>query len=214
MKKRYVTVLLFLMVWGAFMPGIFPAAWGSPKIKILFLGDSITAGYGVAKEEAYPALLGQKLESLGIHHVEIINGSISGSTTASAFSRLKWFQKASPDILVLALGANDGLRGLSVENMEANLGKAITFAKNNNMEVILAGMQIPPNYGQEYADAFKQVFITLAEDHEIVLIPFLLEGVGGWPNMNQPDGIHPNREGHQQIAKTVFPFILKQIQEP
>lgn len=214
MKKRYVTVLLVLVVWGGLLPGLFPAAWGSPKIKILFLGDSITAGYGVAKEDAYPALLGQTLESLGIHHVEIINGSISGSTTASALSRLKWFQKASPDILVLALGANDGLRGLSVENMADNLGKAISFAKNNNMNVILGGMQIPPNYGPEYADAFKQVFTTLAEDHEIVLIPFLLEGVGGRSDMNQPDGIHPNREGHQQIAKTVFPFILKQIQEP
>ena len=214
MKKRYVTVLLVLMVWGGFMPGIFPSAWGSPKIKILFLGDSITAGYGVAQEESYPALLGQKLESFGIHHVEIINGSISGSTTASALSRLKWFQKASPDLLVLALGANDGLRGLSVENMEENLGRAISFAKNSNMDVILAGMQIPPNYGPEYADDFKQVFITLADLHAIVLIPFLLERVGGRANMNQPDGIHPNREGHQQIAKTVFPFILKQIQEP
>lgn len=214
MKKRYVTVLLVLMVWGGFMPGIFPSAWGSPKIKILFLGDSIAAGYGVAQEEAYPALLGQKLESLGIHDVEIINGSISGSTTASALSRLKWFRKASPDVLVLALGANDGLRGLSVEDMEENLGRAISFAKNNNMDVILAGMQIPPNYGPEYADGFKQVFITLADLHGIVLIPFLLEGVGGRANMNQPDGIHPNREGHQQIAKTVFPFILKQIQEP
>ncbi|WP_319574768.1 arylesterase [uncultured Desulfobacter sp.] len=214
MKKRYATVLLVLVVWGGLLPGLFPAAWGIPKIKILFLGDSITAGYGVAKEDAYPALLGQTLESLGIHHVEIINGSISGSTTASALSRLKWFQKASPDILVLALGANDGLRGLSVENMADNLGKAISFAKNNNMNVILGGMQIPPNYGPEYADAFKQVFTTLAEDHEIVLIPFLLEGVGGRSDMNQPDGIHPNREGHQQIAKTVFPFILKQIQEP
>ena len=214
MKKRYATVLLVLVVWGGLLPGLFPAAWGIPKIKILFLGDSITAGYGVAKEDAYPALLGQTLESLGIHHVEIINGSISGSTTASALSRLKWFQKASPDILVLALGANDGLRGLSVENMADNLGKAISFAKNNNMNVILGGMQIPPNYGPEYADAFKQVFTTLAEDHEIVLIPFLLEGVGGRSDMNQPDGIHPNRAGHQQIAKTVFPFILKQIQEP
>lgn len=214
MKKRYVTVLLVLMVWGGFMPGIFPSAWGSPKIKILFLGDSITAGYGVAQEESYPALLGQKLESFGIHHVEIINGSISGSTTASALSRLKWFRNASPDVLVLALGANDGLRGLSVENMEENLGRAILFAKNSNMDVILAGMQIPPNYGPEYADDFKQVFITLADLHAIVLIPFLLERVGGRANMNQPDGIHPNREGHQQIAKTVFPFILKQIQEP
>jgi len=196
------------------MPGMFPRAWGNPKIKILFLGDSITAGYGIAQEDAYPALLGQKLESLGIHHVEIMNGSISGSTTASALSRLKWFQKASPDILVLALGANDGLRGLSVENMEENLGQAIAFAKNNNMDVILAGMQIPPNYGPEYADDFKQVFTTLADDHEIVRIPFLLKGVGGRSDMNQPDGIHPNRAGHQQIAKTVLPFILKQIQEP
>lgn len=214
MKKGYITALLVFVAWGGLLLGLFPAAWGSPKIKILFLGDSITAGYGVAREEAYPALLGYRLEALGIRHVEIINGSISGSTTASALSRLKWFRKASPDVLLLALGANDGLRGLSVENIKDNLANAILFAKNNNMDVILAGMQIPPNYGAEYADDFKQVFTTLAEGHGIVLIPFLLEGVGGRPNMNQSDGIHPNREGHQQIAKTVFPFILDQIQEP
>ncbi len=202
------------MAWTGVMPVLLPAAWASPKITILFLGDSITAGYGVAHEQSYPVLLGQKLKSRGIDHVQIINGSISGSTTASALSRLKWFQNASPDLLVLALGANDGLRGLSVEKMKENLNKAISFAKRSNMAVILAGMQIPPNYGPEYAHQFKQVFTTLANDHGIVLIPFLLEGVGGRPQMNQPDGIHPNREGHQQIAKTVFPFILKQIQEP
>ncbi|WP_033398765.1 arylesterase [Desulfospira joergensenii] len=182
------------------------------SIKILFLGDSITAGLGVEPSQAYPALVDEMIKAKGIDGVSVINGSISGSTTASGLSRLKWFRRAEPDILVLALGANDGLRGLSTEKMEENLGKTLEFARGQGMDVILAGMEVPPNYGPRYARDFRLVFPTLADKHKIPLIPFLLEGVGGVAGMNQADGIHPNPEGHRIIARTVLPFILEEIQ--
>ncbi len=180
-------------------------------IRILFLGDSITAGLGVAAEEAYPSLIRTMLHDRNIRNVTITNGSVSGSTTASAVARLKWFLRAPPDILVLALGANDGLRGLSTTDMFRNLEQTILLAKENNIQIILAGMEIPPNYGPEYAVSFKKVFAGLAEHHQIPLIPFLLKTVGGNPSLNQTDGIHPNTEGHKIIAMTVFPFILEQL---
>ncbi|MCA1785926.1 MAG: GDSL-type esterase/lipase family protein, partial [Desulfobacteraceae bacterium] len=134
---------------------------------------------------------------------------ISGSTTASASSRLKWHLKATPHILVLALGANDGLRGLSLDSMAQNLDDTIALALENNLCVILAGMQIPPNYGPEYTKTFRRTFENLARKHGIALIPFLLENVGGETAMNQSDGVHPNPMGHQQIARTVLPYILE-----
>ena len=182
-------------------------------IKVLFLGDSITAGLGVEPEQAYPSLVDRMIKDKGISGVSIINGSISGSTTASALSRLKWFQRTRPDILVLALGANDGLRGLSTQNMAENLGKAIGFAKEQGMAVILAGMEVPPNYGPSYSKDFRQVFPSLAAKYQITLIPFLLKDVGGVAGMNQEDGIHPNPEGHRIIARTVFPYVMEQIEK-
>ncbi|MBU0972305.1 MAG: arylesterase, partial [Proteobacteria bacterium] len=142
---------------------------------------------------------------------KIINGSISGSTTAGALSRLKWFLRAKPKILVLALGANDGLRGLSTEEMAQNLDKTIVLAKKNHIRVVLAGMKIPPNYGPEYSNEFARVFEALAEKYHLSFIPFLLKDVAGIASLNQADGIHPNQEGHKIIAATVFPFILEQL---
>ena len=181
------------------------------SVRILFIGDSISAGLGVEKQQAYPELIHERFRRRGIQTIVVTNGSISGSTTASAVSRLKWHLKVRPDILVLALGANDGLRGLSIENMEQNLGSAIVLAKNQGIRVILAGMKIPPNYGPEYSRAFEQVFVRLAQRHKISLIPFLLKDVAGKPSLNQADGIHPNVQGHKIIAATVFPYILEQL---
>ena len=178
--------------------------------KILFLGDSITAGLGVELENAYPALVDDRLNEKGIR-VTITNGSISGSTTAGALSRLKWFLRAKPDILVLALGANDGLRGLSTREMSQNLERTIVLAKENGIRVILAGMQIPPNYGQAYSKAFREVFASLADRYDLSFIPFLLKAVAGNPLLNQAGGIHPNRAGHKIIAETVFPYIQAQL---
>ena len=151
------------------------------EIKVLVLGDSLTEGYGVEKEEAYPSLLQQMLTQKGHKDVQIINAGISGSTSASAVSRLRWYRKIKPNILLLALGANDGLRGLSVEKMKTNLAEAIVMAKKQDILVLLAGMKIPLNYGDEYIKSFENIFLELAEAHKIPLIPFLLEGVGGHP---------------------------------
>lgn len=202
-----VFLLLASVVWFWHAP---PLSAADRDIRILIIGDSLSAGLGVEPEEAYPFLIQARLDA-GKQGVILTNGSISGSTTASAVSRLKWFLRAKPDILVLALGANDGLRGLSTDEMSRNLEAAILLAKEKGIRVILAGMQLPPNYGPEYAAAFRDVFGLLAARHQIPFIPFLLEGVAGNAGLNQADGIHPNREGHKIIADTVFPFIQEQL---
>ncbi|MCG8636132.1 MAG: arylesterase [Desulfobacterales bacterium] len=178
---------------------------------VLILGDSLTAGLGVMPEQAYPSLIQKRLEKAGRGAVRIINGGISGSTSAGAYARLKWYLKARPGILILALGANDGLRGLPVREMEKNLDKTIVLAKESDIRVIIAGMQIPPNYGPDYAASFRQVFPDLARRHNIPLIPFLLEGVAGMAGLNQADGIHPNPLGHEIIADQVYPYILESL---
>lgn len=209
--------IFFRILWGVslipvlFIPGFGTSAWAQDITRILFLGDSLTAGLGLASEEAYPALIQEMLLEKGFTDIQIINGSISGSTTAGAFSRLKWYLKVKPDILVLALGANDGLRGLSTKEMAQNLDKAIVLAKEHGIRVILAGMEIPPNYGAEYAKGFRQVFLGLKDKHKISLIPFLLKEVAGKASLNQADGIHPNGEGQKIIAATVLVHILEQL---
>jgi acyl-CoA thioesterase-1 len=179
--------------------------------KILFLGDSISAGLGVELDFAYPALIRDMLKAKGITGIKITNASISGSTTAGALSRLKWFLKAKPDILVLALGANDGLRGLSTKEMAQNLDLTIALATEKGIRVILAGMRIPPNYGPEYSRDFHQVFVLLADKYPLSFMPFLLKDVAGKANLNQADGIHPTREGQKIIADNVLPYILEQL---
>lgn len=174
---------------------------------ILYLGDSLTEGFGVESHEAYPALIDRKFKNTGRLNIRTINGGYSGSTTASAFSRLKWYSRAKPDIVVIALGANDGLRGLPTETMQKNLEKAIEFALSNDMKVLLCGMQAPPNYGKGYTDEFKRIFLNLSQKYQVTFVPFLLENVAGIFNKNLPDAIHPNPKGHQQIAETVFPFL-------
>lgn len=176
------------------------------SVKVLALGDSLTEGYGVDKEEAWPFVLEQALLEQG-YDVEIVNAGISGSTSASALGRLRWYARAKADVLILALGANDGLRGLSVEEMKDNLGEAIQFAQAQGMKVLLAGMQMPLNYGPEYTAEFRDAFPQVAETHQVALIPFLLEDVGGEPDKNIADGIHPNPEGHQIISQTVAEYL-------
>ena len=173
---------------------------------IVALGDSLTEGFGVKKEEAYPHLLEEKLLLKG-YDVKVINAGISGSTSASSFSRLKWYIRTNPDIIILALGGNDGLRGLNVNSMKKNLTKTIELAKSEKILILLAGMQIPQNYGKEYTDSFREAFHELANKHKIPIIPFLLKDVGGVPTLNQSDGIHPNTEGHKIMALTVFEYL-------
>ena len=180
---------------------------------VLFLGDSLTAGLGVEPEESYPQVLGAMLVRDGITDIRIVNGGISGSTSASALARLKWYAKIHPAVLFLALGANDGLRGLTIEEMEKNLTEVVTYAQAQGMSVILAGMELPPNYGDAYIGAFRKVYRDLAARYQITLIPFLLEGVGGVATLNQADGIHPNAEGHRRIALQVYPVLKQHLLE-
>lgn len=213
--KKYVFpfILLFLLVtMFSLLPGRIPSLFaGDTGVKVVILGDSISAGLGVEPEQAFPFLVQDMLKQEGFAFVKITNGSISGSTTAGAASRLKWYLKTKPDILVLALGANDGLRGLSTDLMTQNLEKSIILAKKNGIKVILAGMKIPPNYGAEYAKAFESSFVFLAQKYDLPFIEFLLKDVAGKAFLNQADGIHPNPEGHKIIATTVFDILLEQL---
>jgi acyl-CoA thioesterase-1 len=175
--------------------------------KLLILGDSITEGYGVAKNLAYPALLEKKLHAAGKKDWQVINAGVSGSTTASALSRLKWHFKTKPEVLLLVLGANDGLRGLKIDDSKNNLAVAIEFAHHQKVRVILGGLYMPPNYGPEYTTKFKGMFLALAKKYQVTFIPFVLEKVGGNPKFNQADGIHPNEQGHRIIAANLFEVL-------
>ncbi|MEK2689713.1 arylesterase [Bdellovibrio sp. GT3] len=172
--------------------------------KLVILGDSITEGYGVSKEAAYPALLEKKLHEAGKKEWTVINSGVSGSTTASAPGRMKWLFKTKPDVVLLALGANDGLRGVKVEESQKNLAAAIEYAEKEKVRVILAGLYMPPNYGQDYTAQFKKMFSDLAKKYKVTFIPFILDKVAGNPKYNLADGIHPNEEGHKIIADTIF----------
>jgi len=175
---------------------------------ILFFGDSLTAGYQLEASEAYPAVIQQKLDSLGYDY-QVVNAGLSGDTTASGKSRLDWVLRQEVHVFVLELGANDGLRGIPLSETRQNLQDIIdkVKAKNPETKIILAGMQIPPNMGQDYTSEFRQIFPDLAENNKVELIPFLLEGVAGNPDLNLNDGIHPTAEGYQIVADNVWEVL-------
>ena len=172
---------------------------------IVFLGDSLTAGFGVERSEAFPALIADKIRAAGLPF-EVENAGLSGDTSAGGLRRIDWLLQRPVDVLVVELGANDGLRGLDLKSMKANLQAIIDKAKAKNpaVKIVLAGMQVPPNLGAEYASGFQRVFSELARDNNAVLIPFLLEGVGGQRELNQADLIHPNPAGHRIVADLVW----------
>lgn len=176
---------------------------------LLFFGDSLTAGYGLADPaEAYPALIQQKIDAAGLAW-KVVNAGLSGETTAGGLRRLDWILRQPVDVFVIELGGNDGLRGLAPDVTRANLQAMIERirAKNPRVTIVLAGMQIPTNMGPDYAQAFARIYPSLAESTHAVLIPFLLENVGGIPELNQPDGIHPTAAGHRVVAETVWKVI-------
>ena len=178
---------------------------------ILFLGDSLTEGLGVSKEEAFPKLVENMIQSEIKKDITIINGGVSGSTTSDALSRLKWYLKKNPYIVFIALGANDGLRGLDLEKSKENLEEIIQYAQKANAKVLLSGMLIPPNYGEDYSKRFKEMYEEIKNKYNLKSMPFLLDEVAGVQNLNQIDGIHPNVEGHKIIAKNVFKFIKEEL---
>ncbi|MES2766834.1 MAG: arylesterase [Bacteroidota bacterium] len=178
---------------------------------ILFLGNSITAGFGVELSEAFPALIQQKIDSLKLPF-KSINAGVSGETSAGGLRRIDWLLKEKIDIMVLELGANDGLRGVPVEDTRKNLQAIIDRTKSTypDVKIILAGMQLPPNLGQKYTADFKNMYSDLAQKNGLAFIPFILEKVGGVVKLNQQDGIHPTAEGHRIVAENVW-AILKPV---
>jgi acyl-CoA thioesterase I len=174
--------------------------------RVVFLGDSLTAGYGVDADEAFPALIGEALRRDGIE-VEVVNAGSSGDTTAGGLARLDWLLRQKPDVVVVGLGGNDGLRGQHVKSSEQNLRAIVTRCREAGARVLLLGMMMPPNYGPEYTAQFRAIYPRLAKELDVPLVPFMLEGVGGESNLNQRDGIHPTAEGHARVAANVLPRV-------
>lgn len=200
------------MKWIAALLFIFYLSTAHASVTILFLGDSLTEGLGVDEEQAFPRVLEKQLNNSG-YAVTIINGGVSGATSASGLTRLKWHLKKNINMIALELGANDGLRGLQIADTQKNLGEIIQLAQSRNIKILLLGLNMPPNYGKTYTDDFTQMYAGLASNYQIPLLSDLLKGVAGVADLNQPDGIHPNTKGHEMIAQHVFTFIAKQLPE-
>ena len=173
---------------------------------ILALGDSLTAGFGVAQEESFPSRLQVKIDEAKLGY-KIVNAGISGDTTAGGVRRINWLMKHKPQIVILALGANDGLRGLSVDEMRSNLETMIRISHEHGARVLLAGMKALPNYGEDYQQKFESVFSELADKYDLVYLPFLLKGVAGVREFTRPDGIHPTASGYKIVADLVWKYL-------
>ena len=178
---------------------------------ILFFGNSLTAGLGVEPEEAFPAIIEKMIDSLKLPYT-VINAGLSGETTAAGKARINWLLKQKVDVFVLELGANDGLRGIPVSETSKNLQNIVDQVKGKYpaVKLVMTGMEVPPNMGGQYASEFRVIFKQIAEKNNMLLVPFLLENVGGVPELNQPDGIHPNPEGHKILAENVW-VVLKDV---
>jgi acyl-CoA thioesterase-1 len=177
--------------------------------KIIFFGDSLTAGYGLENiNDAYPGIIQKNIDSLQLDYT-VVNSGVSGETSAGGRNRINWVLKQEPAIFILELGANDGLRGLPLKETRENLQAIISIVKQKypTTKIVLTGMQIPPNMGQDYTTEFRNIFPELAKKNNIALVPFLLENVGGIAALNQSDGIHPTKEGHKILAKNVWPIL-------
>ncbi len=207
MKK--ITSIIF---WVLLFSGI--ALGQNESKKILFFGDSITAGYGLDEEQAFPALIQERIDSLG-WNFNAVNAGLSGETSAGGLRRVDWMLRQDFSIFVLELGGNDGLRGIDLESTKKNLEEIIEKVRNKkpDAKIILTGMQVPPNLGPDYTSQFKEMYPEIAEEKNVTLIPFLLEEVGGNPELNQADGIHPTAKGHKIIAETVWETLKPILQD-
>jgi acyl-CoA thioesterase-1 len=179
---------------------------GPPEGVIVAIGDSLTAGFGVARDEAYPARLEARLRRDGYRY-RVVNAGVSGDTTAGGLRRVDWALRARPEIAIVALGANDGLRGQNVAVMRANLAAILDRLRAGGVRLLLAGMQVPPNYGEAYARDFAAVFRDLGQRPGVTSMPFLLEDVAANARLNQGDGIHPTAEGHRVIAERMYVYL-------
>ena len=215
--------LLFIFITGCSNDGEIPAPSTIPHaqekakqapFRILILGDSLTEGYGVSPAQAYPSLLEAKLNKNLLpeqRHYKVINGGVTGSTTSGGASRIDWHLKSPPDYLIIALGGNDGLRGIPPAESKRNLKSIIERALQKKVPVMIAGMKLPPNYGLVHLRDFETIFSELSDELDVPLLPFLLEGVGGKPGMNLPDRIHPNPAGQRLICETVYTHLIEYL---
>lgn len=210
---RFFNRALQMMALASLMPASDAAAAEAeaqrdPPARMLFFGDSLTAGYGLAPEVAYPARIQEKIDARNLP-VEVAVGAVSGDTSAGGLRRIDWMLRRPVDVFVLALGANDGLRGIDPAATEANLQAILDKVRVRYPEakLVVAGMRMPPSLGKEYTEAFAAIYPRLAEANDVTLIPFLLKGVGGQLDLNLPDRIHPNAAGHALLADTVWQYL-------
>lgn len=202
-RQLFLTLMLLVSVIPALSLGA-DAVDNRPRI--VAFGDSLTAGLGVATEDTYPARLQRRLDEQGLRY-RVINAGVSGDTTAGGVRRVEWVLKSHPDMVILELGGNDGLRGLNVQETKANLERIIQRCREASVTVVLAGMKLPPNYGADYTKAFEAIYPALAKRYRVTLIPFFLDGVAGSASLNQADGIHPTSEGYRIITEKVLEQI-------
>ncbi len=213
-------LFLFLTLWtllvaaGSGGNGSPPQRQSAPVYEgtIVAVGNSLTAGLGVAEQFAYPALLERRLAAEGFRY-RVVNAGISGETSSGTLSRIHWILTTKPDIVILETGANDGLRGIEPSLIRQNIQEIVRALKKANVAIILAGMQMVQNLGQEYTDAFRRIYPEIAKQFGIPLIPFFLAGVGGRTTLNQADGIHPTAEGYKMVVETVYPYAVAAIRE-
>lgn len=211
-----VLPVLVVVLWPFTIDAASPSA-SDIRPRIVAFGDSLTAGLGVQVDESYPAQLQRKLDDLNYPY-RVINAGVSGDTTAGGLRRVPWILNNKPELVILELGANDGLRGLDVDQTKNNLQQIVERLREAGATVILAGMKLPPNYGQDYTTRFEAIYPTLAQEYRLPLIPFFLEGVGGASSLNQADGIHPTKEGYEiiveQVLKVLKPVLSKRTHDP
>lgn len=215
--ELHLSVILALFLCAACGSGERPTGPGTPDGSgraetltegplVVFLGDSLTAGYGLDEESAFPALIEARARKEG-RPLRAINGGVSGDTSAGGLARLDWFLRQDPAVLVVGLGGNDGLRGLPLDQLESNLRAIVERARENGVAVLLLGQRIPPSLGLAYSRDFAELYGRLAKELDVELVPFLLEGVGGVRRLNLPDGLHPNEEGQEILAETVWEHL-------
>ncbi|OQW33989.1 MAG: hypothetical protein A4C66_03960 [Nitrospira sp. HN-bin3] len=212
---RILLLIVFAMVavpWYLTPAG---AASSTPdtRPRIVAFGDSLTSGFGVPTEASYPAQLQRRLDAIGYTY-RVINAGVSGDTTAGGLRRVPWILRNKPEVVILELGANDGLRGLSIEQTHHNLREIIHRLKEAGVGIVLAGMKLPPNYGRDYLARFEGIYPSLANEYRLPLIPFFLEGVGGSGSLNQADGIHPTAQGYALIVEQVLTILSPLLKLP
>lgn len=207
---RHVVLLKVTIVSAVLLAS--PAAQANEDCRIAVLGDSLAAGYGLPLEQAFPARLQAALRDAG-YPCEVIGAGVSGDTSAGGLARLDWMLGDAPSHVIVELGGNDALRALPPDEMAANIGSILERLQEADVEALLAGMMAPPNLGREYGSEFRAVFPQLAEEHDVPLYPFFLEGVAAEPSLNQRDGIHPNAEGVKVIVEQMLPTVEEWLEE-